>query len=53
MQARTYTRLLEEALQAEIAADEAYTDWLQQFAARVGSRNCVARAGFGRDRNRR
>ena len=36
MQARTYTRLLEEALQAEIAADEAYTEWLQRFVARVG-----------------
>jgi hypothetical protein len=36
MTVRTYARLLEEVLQAEIAADEAYTEWLQRFVARVG-----------------
>jgi hypothetical protein len=36
MPALTYAHRLEELLQAEIAADEAYTAWFQRFAARIG-----------------
>jgi hypothetical protein len=39
MPVSTYARLLDEVLQAEIAADEAYTEWLQRFVARSGNRH--------------
>jgi len=39
MPVHTHARLLEEALQAEIRAGDAYTNWLQRLAARVESRD--------------
>jgi hypothetical protein len=39
MPADTYAQLLEEALQAEILANEACTDWLHQFVARIVDRS--------------
>ena len=39
MPVHIYARLLEEALQAEIRAGDAYTNWLQRLAARVESRD--------------
>jgi len=39
MQVHTYARLLDEVLQAEMRAGDAYTNWLQRLAARVESRD--------------